>query len=206
MRRRLRLLALAISAISIAAFLVPLVLALRQHQRTTALSAASQTATGVASVASVLGDDQTRLQNYFRSAYGGTPYDITVWYRDGRSVVLAPQGAQPGTMPAELRSGGFDAVGGLYVRSAAAGGYRFLASGLPGPAPVRVGASESTPVVEVFVPTSELDRGMQRNYVNVGIVALVIVLASVVVADRVAGMRPPSAPTTPVPSREPAPV
>lgn len=204
MRRRLRLLALAISAISIAAFLVPLVLSLQRHQRTAALAAASQTATEVASLAAVLGDDQTRVQNYFLSAYAGSPYGVTIWYSDGRSLALSPQGGRPGEMPTELRYAFSSAVGILNVRGAVAGGYRLLVRG-PGPVLATPSTADVTPVVEVFVPTSELTRGMRSHYVSFGIVAVVIVLGSLVLADRVAAMRPPSSPSTPEPALEPAP-
>lgn len=206
MRRRLRLLALAISAISIAAFLVPLLLSLKRYERTTALAAASQTANDVASIAARFADDQTRLQNSFLLAYAGTPYDVTVWYPDGRGLSLSPQGAQPGTMPADLRAVSAGAPGVQYRRDPVAGGYRVLAGGPWGLMPAQPAALDDAPLVAVFVPTSELTRGTRSQYVSFGIVAVVIVLGSVVVADRVAAMRPPSNPSTPARSREPAPV
>ncbi len=154
MRRRLRLMALAISAVAMAAFLVPLALSLKHQQRTNAIASAGQVATDVAALAGKLGADPLRMRNMYSTLYGGGPYTVTLWYPDGSSVPLTL--GQPPTVPEDVRQIQRSRTPALRQVLQRADGVSITVTtpsvfGFPGP-----DDQQATPVTQVVVPTSEL--------------------------------------------------
>lgn len=178
MRRRLILVALAISSMVALAFLIPLGLNVRQYQHDIAMVRAQQEAREISAYATFLGDANRVIASLRRLNYGATSKnDIVVWYADGRAVsAIAPDDA-PGVMPASVR-GMFDREDGRPLEQQTSGGRELL-----WPAPRSDGEAV---IVRVFVPDAVLNEDVWTKWAWLVAVALALILAGVAVADRLA--------------------
>lgn len=178
MRRRLILVALAISSMVALAFLVPLGLNVRQYQHDIAMVRAQQEAREISAYATFLGDANRVIASLQKLDYAATSdNDIVVWYADGRGVSAIDPGAGAGTMPASVRDM-FDTENGRAKEQATSGGRELL-----WPAP----RADGEPIiVRVFVPDAVLNENVWEKWAWLVAVALALILAGVAVADRLA--------------------
>ena len=176
MRRRLILVALAISSMVALAFLIPLGINVRRYQRDIAMVKASQEAREVTFYASFV--ERSRLPQTLRTLdYGKSPNDIVVWFPDKVALRATQPDAVSGQMPQNVR----DMIDGTKdlkpLEQAVPGGRELL-----WPAT----SAGSTVVVRVFVPDSVLTHDVLNKWAWLGAVALALILAGVAVADRLA--------------------
>ena len=177
MRRRLIMVALAISSMVALAFLVPLGLNVQRYQRDIAMVKASQEAREVTFYASFV-DDASRLQNTLKNLdYAKSENDIVVWFPDGRAVRATRPSAPNGVMPASVDAMINGRVDLRPSERAVSGGRELL-----WPASINAG----TVVVRVVVPDHVLRKNVLTKLAWLGAVALALILAGVAVADRLA--------------------
>ncbi|MFC4906350.1 histidine kinase dimerization/phospho-acceptor domain-containing protein [Actinomadura gamaensis] len=169
MRRTLVVVALAASAMTALAFLIPLALLVRETVHDRALNAAErQAASIVPDLATVSAPDD--LERAVAAQPAGIAHRMTLHLADGSTVPPAGRrSATPAQLAASIAHGRSTTVG---VR----GGESLLQ-------PVWL-AGGKVVVVEVFVPRSELTRGVTRSWVVMSLVAFVLVGGSVFAADR----------------------
>lgn len=167
MRTRLRAVAVATTTMVALAFLVPLALLVRSVARDRALTAAERDAEALAPVLAVSADP----------AVVGAALGATAAGEDGRLSVFLPGGARVGG-DVEVADRSLElARRGRAFFSDTEGGTAFLLPVLSGQ-----GAS----VVSVFVPDRLLTRGVARAWGILGGLGVALVLAALVVADRLA--------------------
>ncbi len=169
MRRRLAAVAVAVTALVVIAFLVPLGLLVRNQARDRALAGAQREAQAVAaglSVAAALRPDQRidRATAELVLAASGDPTGATVFLPDGE-VVGAPA-ATPNLAAAR---------GGAAFTVDAHGGSEVL---------VPVSAAGTVTVVRAFVPAADQRRGVVAAWLLLAGLGLVLVAVAVAVADR----------------------
>ncbi|MCP2339634.1 sensor histidine kinase [Actinomadura rupiterrae] len=169
MRRTLVVVALAASAMTALAFLIPLALLVRETVHDRALNAAErQAASIVPDLATASAPDD--LERAVAAQPAGAAHRMTLHLADGTTVPRAGRhSATPAQLVAAIAHGRSTTVG---VR----GGASLLQ-------PVWL-AGGKVVVVEVFVPRSELTHGVVRSWVVMGLVAFVLVGGSVFAADR----------------------
>ncbi len=179
MRRRLILVALAISSMVALAFLIPLGLNVRQYQHDIAMVRAQQEAREVSSYATFVGDAARLINTLSNLNYAATSdNDIVVWYKDGRAVSAIAPRSSAGQMPSSVASM-MSATTDLRPEEAAVAGGRELLW----PAPV---ADGNRVIVRVFVTDAVLNDGVWKKWLWLVAVALALILAGVAVADRLA--------------------
>lgn len=160
--------ALAVTSMIAMAFVVPLGLLAQQTAHDRALSDARQQASAMVAVLAV-----TRQRAVLTRAVAGTTTGA-----GGRLIVHLP-GEQPiGTSHASDADLALVAQQRQALTTSAAGGVAYLQ-------PTAI-AGGRTAVVEVFVPSAELRRGVGRAWVALCALAAVLVAASTLLADRLA--------------------
>ena len=165
MRRRLSVVALATTAMVAIAFVVPLGSAVRSMARERALSQAREV-TQVLVPPLALGDART-TQVALASATSRAPGRVTAITHDGR-VIGAPTGDDPGLVRAR--------DGEAFIGPADEGVYVYT--------PVLTGDPSRTAVVRVHVPRAALVRGVGTSWAILAALGAALVVAAVVVADR----------------------
>ncbi|MFI7079977.1 sensor histidine kinase [Micromonospora sp. NPDC049903] len=169
MRWALNRLAIAITSMVALAFLVPLAIATGQIARDRAVSEARQQATALVTVLG-MDADPTLLTNAVASTTAGSA---------GRLAVHLPDSAPIGVTH----------VTDAQVRDAAGDRRSVLAPAADGVAYLQptVLADGRTVIVEVFVPETELRRGVRTAWFVLGGLAIVLVAGSTLLADRLGG-------------------
>jgi signal transduction histidine kinase len=165
-RWALNRLALAITSMVALAFLVPLAVATRQIAHDRAVSDARQQATSLVTVLGV-DADPTLLTNAVASTTAGSAGRLAVHLPDVAPIGIAhTDAAQISLASQERRS----------VLAPAPDGVAYLQP--------TVLTDGRTVVVEVYVPDSEMQRGVFTAWLVLGGLAIVLVAGSVVLADR----------------------
>ncbi|QUH04984.1 HAMP domain-containing protein [Saccharopolyspora erythraea] len=168
MRRALALVALAVTSMVALAFLVPLGLMIREIARDQAVSEAERQATALAPVLATTTDPAL-----VGRAVASTPAGQAGWL-----AVHLPGGERVGTSRTDVGQA-----------RAATGEARAASLPVPGGSafvqPIALDGGR-TALAEVFVPESELTRGVLRSWLVLAAVGLVLVAGSVLVADRLA--------------------
>ena len=166
MRRRLTLLVAATTSLVVVAFLVPLALLVRMVAVDRAVGVATLEVESIAPLVTTVERSSLSLALEQAGAAGGPP--ITVFYPDGGTVGASAR-----------RSAAVDlAAQGNSVTARVPGGREILVAveGLPG----------GTTVVRTYVPDSELDRGVKRAWLILGLLGVVLLGLGLLVADRLA--------------------
>ncbi|GAA0525913.1 two-component sensor histidine kinase [Saccharopolyspora subtropica] len=160
------LVALAVTSMVALAFLIPLGLMIREMARDQAMSDAERQAVALAPVLATT-TDPGLVARAVASTRAGQSGRLAVYLPDGRVVGRSRIGAsEVRAAMAEMRTASVGVPGGTaFVQSIALDGGR-------------------TAVAEVFVPAEEQTRGVLRSWLVLGAVGLVLVSASLVVADR----------------------
>jgi signal transduction histidine kinase len=168
MRRRLIVVFVAVTTLVAAAFVIPLAVLVRNVARERALDDASRDASALSPVLAVSEDAEALRVAISRTRSGS----------DGRLTVFLASGAAIG--------GRADAtehvVAGLRDGRAFSGS---VSNGAEIVSPV-VRSNGTISVVRVFVPTDELRKGVVRAWLALGGVGVALVVASVLLADRLA--------------------
>ena len=170
MRRRLNFVALAVTTMIALAFLVPLANLVDQLAEDRALAQAERDAQLVAQFVAATGSLTPA-----ESAFASVTFDGTLASR-AVSLIL-PDGRTFGA-PTEPDENIDAALGGSTLRITAKGGQAVLVPS--------VGASGEVAVVRVFVTEDELNRGVTRSWLLLGLLSLTLVTIGVAVTDRLA--------------------
>jgi len=160
---------IAVTTMIALAFLIPLGLLVRESARDRAFSGAEGRAAALGPALAVT-TDVNALQRAVSSSDTGSDTDSALHVSTSHGMVTI--GVSRST-PAEVRSAAAEGRSGTV---AVPGGYAYLQ-------PVAV-ASGGIAVVEVFIPDSQLDQGVAFAWLVLSGVAVVLVLISVLVADR----------------------
>ena len=169
MRRRLLLVVLATTSLVVVAFAVPLGALVRSVARDRAISAAERDVTALVPVLAVTNDPESVTTAIARTGTGA----------DGRLTVLLPDGSSVGdATPVET----LDAA---LARDRRLAFSRHRAGALELYTPVVTGAGRVS-VVRARVPDALLDHGVPRAWAALAGVAVALVAAAAVVADRLA--------------------
>ncbi|HEU5108455.1 MAG TPA: HAMP domain-containing protein, partial [Micromonosporaceae bacterium] len=162
MRSRLTLLVAATTSLVLLAFLIPLALLVRTVAEDRAVSRATGAAQAL--VPLVAGDDRTAIGQ----AAAAAAYPVTVFFADGAQVG-APADRTPAVrLAATGRS--------LTVSTAAGREIAVAVQGGPG----------GTAVIRAEVPAAELRRGVDRAWLLLAALGVVLVAVGLLVADRLA--------------------
>jgi signal transduction histidine kinase len=167
MRRRLVAVALAVTAMIVLAFLIPLAGLVRELARSRALTGAERDAQLVARLVTVVGDDRGIEDSLIALGLGDevNGHPVSLVLADGR-VVGAPVPADEDLSAARQGAAGDrDVTGGAAVY-------------------VPVITESGTAIVRVFVPSEELRRNVTRSWVILAALGVALVLIGVVAADR----------------------
>jgi signal transduction histidine kinase len=167
-RRRLVLAAAAITTTIVLAFAIPLGLLIRSVANDRALSAGERAAQALAPVLASVTDEPT-IERVVANVIDPAAGTVSVTGADGR-VVGPPVAADDAVALARQSGRSFS--------TPVDGGRLVLV-------PVRV-PDDSIDVITVFVPTAVLDKGVTQAWLLLGSLSVVLVLAAVVVADRLA--------------------
>lgn len=172
MRWALAKVSIAVTTMVALAFLVPLVLTVQRTAHDRAFTDAERQAAELGPALAIT-TDQAALGRALASTRGGA---------EGLVAVHVPAPAQPSALVAVGRS----RAGAAELAAVASAGSSSVVA-VPGGSvllrPVAV-ADARIAVIEVFVPEAELGRGVARACLVLGGVAAALVLASVLVADR----------------------
>ena len=171
MRRALALVALATTSMVSLAFVVPLLLVVNQIARDRAITDAQRQADAAVSVLAATND-----AHGIENALGTIPawnQDALAIYQPGQTTAIGITRARPADIKL-VRSRADESI-----TADVDGGIVYLR-----PTPITSG--DDTAVIEVFVPSEALDRGVTGASVALILVALGLVVGSVVVADRLA--------------------
>ncbi|GAA3392148.1 ATP-binding protein [Cryptosporangium minutisporangium] len=171
MRRALALVALATTSMVSLAFVVPLLLVVHQIARDRAITDAQRQADAVVSVLTA-----TTVSQDIENAL----VTIPAWKQDGLAIHLPSQSEPIGTArakPADIR---------LVRNSADESITADVDGGVVYLRPTTLSSGDDTAVIEVFIPSEALSRGVTGASVALILVALGLVVGSVVVADRLA--------------------
>ncbi|MCU1375967.1 MAG: histidine kinase [Actinomycetia bacterium] len=166
MRARLVVLSLAVSSMVALAFLVPLAVLVRDVARDRALTAGERDAASVAPVLALSSRSEVVEPALERTA-SGADHRLSVHLPDG-TVLGADHRNGPDVATARR-------TGRSFSRSAPGGVRLYQPVILPGGA---------TAVVTVLVPDDDLTHGVTRSWTALIVVALLLVAASVAIADR----------------------
>ncbi|MCW2860105.1 MAG: two component system histidine kinase [Actinoallomurus sp.] len=168
MRRSLALVSAAVTSMVALAFLVPLGLMVREIARDRALADAERQA-GSLAPALAISMDRAAVERAVASTQAGEA---------GRVAVHLPGRAAIGSSHARLEDLQTAMVRGRSFSAGVPGGYVLLQ-------PVALDQGRTT-VVEVYLPKDDLTQGVRSAWIMLTVVAGVLVLGSVVVADRLA--------------------
>ncbi|HEY0542088.1 MAG TPA: HAMP domain-containing sensor histidine kinase [Actinoallomurus sp.] len=168
MRRSLAVVSAAVTSMVALAFLVPLGLMVREIARDRALADAERQA-GSLAPALAISMDRAAVERAVASTQAGEA---------GRVAVHLPGRAAIGNSHARLEDLQTAMVRGRSFSASVPGGYVLLQ-------PVALDQGRTT-VVEVYLPKDDLTRGVRSAWIVLTVVAGVLVLGSVVVADRLA--------------------
>ena len=166
MRRQLAFSFVAVTAMVVLAFVIPLGALVQRVAADRALNGAQQLAATLAPVLAVVDDPSTRLEVVNGAAAAG----------GGELSVFLPDGTVVGG-PAEVDDGVTLARRGQALTVDAPGGRAVL---------VPVIDADGTQVIRVFVPDSQLRRGVVRSWTVLGLLAVLLVGVAVAVGDRLA--------------------
>jgi signal transduction histidine kinase len=169
MRRRVAWLVAATTSAVVLAFVIPLCLLVRTMAEDRGMAAANQEARNVAILVSGLHDDP-RLGQLISAVGRRGPARTSVLTSDGR--VLGDPSPGMATRPS--------------VRRAVAGNAFTRVDGSGGEILVPVVTAAGTDVVRTTVPAGVLHRGVVRAWVGIGLLGLLLLVAAVVIADRIA--------------------
>ncbi|MFB4316692.1 ATP-binding protein [Actinomadura sp. 21ATH] len=171
MRRTLVLVSLAVTSMVALAFLIPLALTVREIARDRALTAAERQASALGPVL-VVTEDPGALERAVASSQAGAARRMAVHMPDNTVV---PQASGDGNR-ARLDQVTEAARRGRSYTARVDGGHALLQ-------PVSLDAGR-TAVVEVYIPDSDLTRGVWNAWLVMTAVAAALVAGSVAVADR----------------------
>lgn len=172
MRRALALVALATTAMVSLAFVVPLLLVVHQIARDRAITDAERQADQTVSMMAAAGNDLKAIEN----AIGTIP----AWNNDRLAIYLPGQTTAIGTTrakPADVKL--VRGRGDESITADVDGGVVYLRA-------TTISSGDDTAVIEVFVPSDALSRGVLGASLALLAVAIGLVVGSVVVADRLA--------------------
>ncbi|MEY9965782.1 signal transduction histidine kinase [Streptacidiphilus sp. MAP12-16] len=160
----------AVTTMVALAFLIPLGLMVRETARDRAFTGAERQAAALGPALAIT-TDQDALQRAVASTQAGAAGQIAVHVPTTGAALVTIGRAR--TTDAEIRTVATD---GRTATTTVPGGYAYLE-------PVAVG-SGGVAVVEVFIPDAALSQGVATAWLVLTVVALVLVLISVLVADR----------------------
>jgi signal transduction histidine kinase len=162
--------AVAITSIVVFAFVLPLGVLIRTVARDRAVNAAKTTAQSFVFTEALANVDPDSLQAAIADTEAHGQLSLTVYLPDGTVVGSARH-------PLDATTLSYARSGNVFNRRA------------PGGIDVVVSVVEpklTTSVVQVFVPDSELSRGVFRAWLILGSLAALLILVAAVVADRIA--------------------
>ncbi|MER5390233.1 ATP-binding protein [Saccharopolyspora sp. NPDC002686] len=166
MRRTVVLVALAVTSMVALAFLIPLGLVVREMARDQAISNAERQAVALAPVLATT-DDHGLIGKAVASTGAGQAGRLAVHLPDG-GVIGTSRAGEVRLALADARTSTLEVPGGAaFVQPIALDGGR-------------------TAIAEVFVPEADQTRGVLRSWLILGAVGLLLVLGSLLVADRLA--------------------
>ncbi|MEV5828375.1 HAMP domain-containing sensor histidine kinase [Spirillospora sp. NPDC052242] len=171
MRRTLVLVSLAVTSMVALAFLIPLALTVREIARDRALTAAERQASALGPVLAVT-EDPAALERAVASTRAGAAGRMTLHLPGGATVPAGSRGdvgADPGQLDRAGRRGRAYTV-------RVPEGYALLQ-------PVALDGGRIA-VIEVFVPSADMSRGVLEAWLVMTAVAAALVAGSVAVADR----------------------
>ncbi|MEU8396218.1 HAMP domain-containing sensor histidine kinase [Nonomuraea sp. NPDC048892] len=166
MRRTLAVLMVAVTSMVALAFLVPLALIVRETAQSRAVAAAERQASALVPVLALTTSTDDLAHAMARTEAG----------RRGLLAIHVGGGATVGTTRAPAAQVAGAAAGTRASTAELAGGYVLLR-------PVVLDDDRGA-VIEVFVPADDLDRGVYASWAVLTGVAVVLVLGSVLVGDR----------------------
>jgi len=174
-RRRLLLVVLAASSLVVVAFAVPLGLLVRTVAEDRAMDAAERDAAALAPVLA-LTDDTERLTAAVERTATGSDGRLVVWLPDGRVI------GGTGTDDRELEG---EAARSLALARTGLGFSETIGDGVDVWVPVVLG-EDSVAAIRAHVPGELRRDGVATSWLALGGVAIVLVIGSCVVADRLA--------------------
>ncbi|MEU6268122.1 sensor histidine kinase [Saccharopolyspora shandongensis] len=168
MRRTIVLVALAVTSMVALAFLIPLGLMIKEMARDQAMSDAERQAVALAPVLATT-TDHALVGKAVASTRAGQSGRVAVYLPDGGVVGSGRVGAGDVHLAmSDVRTSSVEVAGGTaFVQPIALDGGR-------------------TALAEVFVPAADQTRGVLRAWLVLGAVGLVLVIGSLLVADRLA--------------------
>jgi signal transduction histidine kinase len=166
MRIRLILLVAATTSLVLVAFLVPLALLVRQTAADRAVSGAFLQMQALAPLVSTV--DAQSLELAVSRANTTNPHQLTVFLPDGHAVGAAAPRTTAVSLAATGRSFNAQATGGQEVLVAV--------GGLP----------DGTAVIRTFVSDAEMQRGVGRSWLVLGVLGFGLLVVSVLVAHQLA--------------------
>lgn len=174
MRRTLAFVSAAVTSMVAIAFLLPLAIVVREVARDRAFTSAQLAGSSVEPVLAVT-TDRTTLERAIASSHTGATGQL--------SIYLTTTAGRSGTL-----IGGPQHASNAELLRAVTAGRSFIAP-VPGGSvvlqPVALGAG-TLAVTEVYVPASELSRGVAASWAVMTAVAVALIAGSVVLADRLA--------------------
>lgn len=168
MRNRLAVLVFATTSLVLIAFLVPLGYLVQQVAADRAINAATREAEGLAPVVATVERDVLRLTLAQVGADDAEDYPLTVFLPDGTVMGAKAERSKAVELAARGRSVVVDSGDGREVLVAVQG------------------VDEGTAVVRSLVPADALHQGVVRAWAILGMLGIVLLALSVVVADRLA--------------------
>jgi signal transduction histidine kinase len=173
MRRRLVLVALAITSMVTFAFLGPLAYYVYTNAEDTAKVKSQQVAQSFSPLITAIKDDPNELDASVGRARADHPtWRISLYYHGfDKPPIGDPVEPDAATQRSQVAS--------KPISSFVPGGYQYVY-------PTVEGADSPTSVARVFVPRGELRAGVYKIWLTLGLVALALMLAGVAVADRLA--------------------
>ncbi len=182
MRRRLIMVALAISTMVAVAFNVPLAVYIRQYQRDIARVTAQQDAKLVTSF--ITTDNAGSVRNTLLSIADQVQSkgDVVVWLPNDLPLPVRDNvaiAAGPGQTPASVKE----------IRDSGSPSTRNSSKGIEVLWPIVVPSEKggvATIVVRVFTPSRVVDKGVITSWAWLAVVALALILTAVAIADRLA--------------------
>ena len=176
MRRRLIIVALAITSMVTLAFLGPLAFYVYTNAENSAKVKGQQTAQFLSAIVSAADTNEDNIRdqvNFERTDRDHRGWLITMYYHGRTGPVLGDHVDPDASVLNAL-------IRGTRTEGRAAGGYQILRATTAGD------GQNPISVTRVFLPTSVLRRGVYKLWLRLGLVALALLLAGVAVADRLA--------------------
>jgi signal transduction histidine kinase len=165
-RSRVLLLVGATTSLVLIAFLVPLALLIRDVAADRAVQAATVQAQALSALVSTA--DRQSLELSVQQVSAGRGYELTVFLADGTSLGAAADRSPLVELAFRGTSESGEVPGGREIVFAVGGGQRTIG------------------VIRAFVPDAELGRGVPRAWLLLGLLGLLLLAISLLVADRLA--------------------